>query len=272
MQSLNEVNKINKKNEMHFHDEWALSVDVEKIDAKAPFEGETSPEYKQAFKALGKVKNKKILNIGCGLGEEAVYLALKGAKVTAIDLSGQMINLTRRLAKANKVKNIEYRTMDAEKMSFKDEVFDGVLGCAVLHHGDINRMAQQTSRVLKKGGVAVFVEPLKYNPIINIYRKMASAVRTEDEHPLGFEDIKTISKHFSKTQTKEYQLTTLLIFVWFYLVERLHPNKARYWKKVVWERDKYKTVFKLLNNIDSVLLRVIFLRKYCWVTVIKSTK
>lgn len=264
--------KVNKKHEMHFHDEWALSVAVEEIDARAPFEGGTSPEYESAMKALGDMRNKSILNIGSGLGEEAVYMALKGAKVTAIDLSPEMVSMTRRLAKVYKVRNIRYFVMDAEKLEFKDQTFDGVLGCAVLHHGNIKKMIKQTSRVLKKGGTAVFVEPLKYNPVINIYRKMATSVRTEDEHPLGKEDIDLISRYFSKTQTREFQFFTLIIFVWFYFIERLHPNNARYWKKIVWEKDKYEKYFKLLLAIDNILLKLSFLRKYCWVVVIKSIK
>lgn len=265
-------NRISKKNEKYFHDEWASTTDVKKIDVRTPFEGSTSPEYKAAVKELGNVKDKRVLNIGCGLGEEAVYLALLGAKVTAIDLSVEMINLTKELAKTHKVNNLAYRVMDGESLTFKDEYFDMVLGCSVLHHANLNKMVKQSSRVLKKGGIAVFLEPLKYNPVINIYRKMANNVRTKDEHPLGSDDYKAISKHFSKITHKEYQFFTLLIFVWFYLAEGLHPNKVRYWKKIVFEHDRYATIFKFLNFFDLILLKIPFLRKYCWVTVVKCIK
>ena len=37
-------------------------------------------------------------------------------------------------------------------------------------------------------------DPLKYNFFINVYRKIATDVRTEDEHPLSIEDINLIKK------------------------------------------------------------------------------
>lgn len=272
MQKLKEKTKI-KHSEEHFHDEWALSVDVNHLDAKAPFEGITSPEYKACIEFLGDVKNKKILNIGCGLGEETVYLALKGGNVTAIDLSKEMTVRAHKLAKRYKVENkIKFLQMDGESLKFKKDTFDAVLGCAVLHHGDIKKMVSEGNRVLKKGGIAVYLEPLHYNPVINVYRKLANSVRTDDEHPLNMEDINLISNHFSKFEHREFQLFTLLIFVWFFIGEKLHPNKARYWKKIVWDGKRYEKVFKLLQSIDNVVLKFSPLRKYCWVTVLKGVK
>ncbi len=36
----------------------------------------------------------------------------------------------------------------------------------------------------KYGGSFVSWDPILYNPLINIYRKLATEVRTKDEHPL----------------------------------------------------------------------------------------
>lgn len=264
---------IDKHSEEHFHDEWALSVDVDHLDARAPFEGVTSPEYKASIEMLEGVRNKKILNIGCGLGEEAVYLALKGGNVTAIDLSKEMTVLALKLAKRYKVeKRIKFLQMDGENLKFAKNTFDAVLGCAVLHHGDINKMVSEGNRVLKKGGIAVYLEPLHYNPVINVYRKLANSVRTDDEHPLTKEDINFVSKNFSKFEHREFQLFTLLIFVWFFIGEKLHPNNARYWKKIVWDGKRYEKVFRVLQSIDNVILKITPLRKYCWVTVLKGVK
>ena len=45
-------------------------------------------------------------------------------------------------------------------------------------------------------GVAVFWDPLRYTPVINIYRRMATKVRTEDEHPLGKSDVRLMRRTF----------------------------------------------------------------------------
>ena len=36
----------------------------------------------------------------------------------------------------------------------------------------------------------IFIEPLGTNPLINLYRKFTPTSRSDDEHPLTFEDIK----------------------------------------------------------------------------------
>jgi ubiquinone/menaquinone biosynthesis C-methylase UbiE len=264
----------NMVTEENFHDEWAKSVSIENLDVIAQFEGFTSPEYNRAIKLLPNVKNKKILNLGCGLGEEAVYLAILGARVVAIDISSEMIKITKRLAKKYKVdKNITFRKMSCENMGFKDNSFDAVLGCNILHHVNIKKTVTEIKRVLKPKGVAVFAEPLAYNPVINIYRKMAYKVRTDGEHPLYMSDIKLIEKKFPNTSHYEFHLFTLLIFIWFFFVERQNPNKVRYWKKIINDAKRYEKSFKALNLLDkSFLFLFPFLKRYCWITVIKSQK
>lgn len=266
--------KKNLQSEEYFHDEWAKDVSIAEINPFTQFRGDTSPEYKEVAKLMGKVSSMKILNLGCGLGEEAVYFAKKGAKVSAIDISKEMLNITKDLAKKNKVeKNISFHCMSVEKLEFKDDIFDRVVGCNILHHVNLPKTIKEVRRVLKPGGIAVFSEPLAYNPIVNVYRVMADKVRTDHEHPLTYNDIGKIKRIFPNTSFTEFQLMTLLIFVWFFLGERLHPNKVRYWKKIIIEANKYKKVFKFLHRIDNFILRFFpVFRKYCWVITIKSHK
>lgn len=266
--------KRNYLTEEQFHNSWAKSISIKDIDVIAQFEGTTSPEYKEAIKLLEDVRGRKVLVLGCGQGEEAVYLAILGAKVTAIDISEEMLKITKKLAKKFNVdKRIEYKKMSTEKLLFKPKSYDKILGCNLLHHVDIIKTVNEVRKILKTNGIAVFFEPLVYNPIINIYRSMANEVRTDNEHPLSYKDLKNIKKIFPDIEHKEFQLFTLIIFLWFFIWERLHPNKVRYWKKIINESEKYKTSFTLLYFLDKIVLNIFpFLRRYCWVTVIKLKK
>jgi cyclopropane fatty-acyl-phospholipid synthase-like methyltransferase len=49
---------------------------------------------------LGDVRGKTILDAGCGTGVYTIYLTRLGAKVSAIDLSGKMLERTRENARA----------------------------------------------------------------------------------------------------------------------------------------------------------------------------
>lgn len=70
----------------------------------------------------------------------------------------------------------------------------------MLHHVNINDTAIEVKRVLKRGGICAATESLKYNPVINVYRYMASEVRTEDEHPLSCKDINNFKSIFNTVQ------------------------------------------------------------------------
>jgi SAM-dependent methyltransferase len=74
--------------------------------------------------------SQRILELGCGTGEDAVRLAGRGVRVVATDSSAQMIHVARRKALiGNCQEHIEFRCLAMEDIgSFADgDVFDGVL-------------------------------------------------------------------------------------------------------------------------------------------------
>jgi ubiquinone/menaquinone biosynthesis C-methylase UbiE len=74
--------------------------------------------------------SQRILELGCGTGEDAVRLANRGVRVVATDPSSQMIHVARRKTlTANCQERIEFRCVAMEDLaSFADgDVFDGVL-------------------------------------------------------------------------------------------------------------------------------------------------
>jgi len=258
--------------ERSFHDRWAEFINVDGIRVSDYFEACTAPENRFILAHLGDVKGKALLDLGCGAGENSVYFALKGARCTATDYSPGMIEKALSLAEANHVK-IEARAMNAMEIEFPADTFDIVYAANLLHHlPDPLAALREMHRVLKPGGKACFWDPLRHNPVINIYRRIATEVRTEDERPLDIKITSLVKTLFSKTLYDTFWLATLWVFLKFYLIERVDPNKERYWKKIIAESTRLEPTYRRLERIDSVIKKAPFVKRFAWNIAVVATK
>lgn len=261
--------------EEKFHDEWASSVDPSGVKVDGLENVCTLPEIRYIISKIGKenLKGKKILEIGCGCGETSVYFAKCGANVVATDISQGMVDLAFRVADFNNV-TIEGQSCSADALPFEDNSFDIVYAANVLHHVDIDKTLKEIKRVLKSNsgkGSGIFIcwDPIKYNPAINIYRRLAGGVRTEDEHPIDREYLKKIKTNFLNVNNKGFWLLTNLIFVKYYFIDKLNPSKVRYWKRIIDDADNLRGMYTPLEKIDRGLLTIFpFLKWWCWNMVI----
>jgi ubiquinone/menaquinone biosynthesis C-methylase UbiE len=273
MQECGAVKKISKfKKEEKFHDGWAHSMDLNELMVDESFEACTSPENKYILKKLGNLHGKKVLELGCGAGEASVYFAKKGAIATATDISGGMLVVVKKLAK---IHNVSVRTVKcrSDKIPFPDASFDIVYAANLLHHVKHESTLKESYRILKKGGIFVSYDPLAHNPLINIYRRIATKVRTEDETPLKIKDLRGFRKIFSKVEYNTFWFFTLWIFIRFYLIEKVDPNEERYWKKILVEHKRLKKTYDRLEKLDRVLFKILpFMKRYCWNIVVIARK
>jgi ubiquinone/menaquinone biosynthesis C-methylase UbiE len=107
------------------------------------------------IKLAGDVKNKRIIDIGCGEGYIARILAKKGAKVVGIDSSREMIKIAKKLSEKLNL-NIEYRVGNALNLKnlFKRK-FDIALSVLVFPYFNkinLSRAVKQVSFLLKRKG------------------------------------------------------------------------------------------------------------------------
>lgn len=102
-----------------------------------------------------KHKGDKILEIGCGVGMDSLEYAKGGAFVYGIDITKSAIKLTKERFKLNNLKG-NFKVMNAENLTFKDDTFDFVYSFGVLHHTpNIEKAINEIGRVLKQEGTAI---------------------------------------------------------------------------------------------------------------------
>jgi len=106
---------------------------------------------------LNDIKFENCLEIGCGTGKNTEWLLTKGRKITAIDLSEEMLTIAK-----NKISNdrVQFLEVDInEDWSFTNEKFDLVVCSLVLEHiENISRIFKLISEHLTKNGIVYIGE------------------------------------------------------------------------------------------------------------------
>jgi ubiquinone/menaquinone biosynthesis C-methylase UbiE len=96
----------------------------------------------------------RVLDIGCGAGTEAIYLAQCGFRVTAIDFSASAIDIAGERAREADVR-VEWHTASALDLPVADRSIDFCFDRGCFHHvtqPDRPRYASEIARVLRTGG------------------------------------------------------------------------------------------------------------------------
>lgn len=193
----------------------------------------------------------KVLDFGCGNGENGIYAAQCGAEAIGIDISPEGIaNANLNAKQAGVGEHCTFEVMDGENMTFLDNTFDLAVEYGALHHVELNKAMAELCRVLKPNGEMICVEALRHNPIIHWYRKKTPHLRTqwEVEHILKVEDLAIARKYFHKVDVRFFHLAVLASVPF---------RKTRF----------FKPVRSFLNKIDSILLRSERIGKYGWIMI-----
>lgn len=99
------------------------------------------------------------LDIATGAGHVALTLAPRLAHVVAADLTPQMLDVARGLARERGIPNMSFADMHAEALPFADATFDLVTCRIAPHHfDDVGKFVAESARVLRPGGVFGLVD------------------------------------------------------------------------------------------------------------------
>lgn len=106
-------------------------------------------------KLIPNVKEKKILDLGCGYGENDKYCRDLGAKeILGIDISEHMIKIAE---KNNADENIKYKVMAMEDISKIKEKFDIVISSLAFHYvKDYEKLIKDIYNLLNDNGILIF--------------------------------------------------------------------------------------------------------------------
>ncbi|MES2380187.1 MAG: class I SAM-dependent methyltransferase [Bacteroidota bacterium] len=124
-------------------------------------------------KYLPQKNNLQVLEINCGTGEDAVWLAQLGHHVTATDLSSQMITIAKN--KAIQTNNIQFEVngFDTLITSYKQQQFDVVFsnfaGLNCINKDALTQLNKDLAALLKPNGQLIIVLLGKYCLLERLY-------------------------------------------------------------------------------------------------------
>lgn len=165
-------------------------------------------EYSYAL--LGDVRGRTVLDFGCGSGENALLMARRGAKVLAVDLSFDLIEVARRRLSVNGLAGAAtFLVGSAHDLPIATGSVDIVFGVAVLHHLDLALASREVHRVLKPGGRGIFQEPVRDSRLLRAVRRCIP-YRAPDvspfERPLTTPELKAFAAPFRSMTSRGFSL------------------------------------------------------------------
>jgi SAM-dependent methyltransferase len=133
----------------------------------------TRPIYEAVFQRIEVDAQTNYLDVGCGSGLAARLAAERGAKVSGIDASENLLAIAR-----SRVPTGDFRVADLEELPFTDETFDLVTGFNSFQYAaNPDAALAQAKRVAKSRGAVVIVtwgkpEGMQYSKLMGALRHL----------------------------------------------------------------------------------------------------
>lgn len=166
-----------------------------------------SLEY--AFSLLGDIQGKRVLDIGCGSGENIPALVYRGGEVIGLDISHELVELAKeRLSSIGLAHCAQLYVASAYQTGLPDKSIDIIFSMSLVHHLDIAIFRKEMRRILRSEGFIVFKEPIAFN---GSYRRLRTLPRehkevSEYEHPLTKEEFKRLQEGFEVDSLRFFRL------------------------------------------------------------------
>ena len=202
-------------------------------------------KMRRAFEMMGDLPGKRLLDVGCGPGTYTAVLATMGANTWGFDISPVAIERAKITAEANGVADrCHFQVASATDIPFDRETFDIVFCGQVIHHlWKYPNVDSELHRVIKPGGILVFAEGIRSNPVYNAVRDLKRWAKREE--PKGdidweYEDVMNFAAKFREAHIEFYYLTLSFKDVIGRSRNQVLP---------------IRTIFYVLDHFDEFLLR-----------------
>jgi SAM-dependent methyltransferase len=200
--------------EREFHDALARDLEPTAMPPRPPDALEAA-----LFTGLPSLTGKRVLDLGCGIGDLSLQLLQRGADVTGLDLSAGMVEVARRRAE-HFLPGSRFDGVAApvDATGLPDHAFDVVVGKWILHHVELEPAFRELRRIMAPGGSAAFIENSALNPVLMAARRHVAGrfgvprYGTEDEHPLDARDLDAFRRAFPSTRVEFPDFTFFRLF------------------------------------------------------------
>jgi ubiquinone/menaquinone biosynthesis C-methylase UbiE len=192
------------------------------------------------FNRLSLSQKRRILLVGIGETDDVVFFKETGSEIVSIDIARNILKW------GDFFMSVQ---MDANKLAFKKKSFDIVFLRTVLLHCDHSALLREVRRVLREGGRFFWIEPLKNNFLLWVYRLLLSPGKMTRLNYLTYEDLRSFDRTFHTVWHREcYLFSVVLIPVFLF---------------IPWLRKPVR----LLQGFEMKIVdRVHFLRRFCWIS------
>ncbi|OLD54918.1 hypothetical protein AUI46_06785 [archaeon 13_1_40CM_2_52_13] len=115
--------------------------------------GRPQPAFVELVQA-GEITRNTVLDVGCGTGENALYLVQNGFSVVGVDLSTRAISAAKAKAQERKLR-VDFRLANALSLQFEGGRFDNAIDSGLFHtfiDDDRISFAREIARVLTTNG------------------------------------------------------------------------------------------------------------------------
>lgn len=145
------------------------------------------PEVMAEIEAEAAVlRGRHLLEIGCGLGYDAIEFLRRGVKVTATDLTSANVELAARHLELEGLKAEEIRVASVLELPFADKSFDAVYMNGVLQHiAEPEPAVREIHRVLRPGGRMILSHHYRRPSLFHLLSRLSSGnvISIEGEAP-----------------------------------------------------------------------------------------
>lgn len=163
-----------------------------------------------AYHLLGDVRGRRVLDFGCGSGENAVLLARRGAQVYGMDISHDLIKLAAQRLRLNNINSgVHLFVASAHDMALADESVDVIFGMNILHHLKLPLVAREVRRVLRRSGRLIFQEPVRNSKLFRLVRNLIpyrSPNVSPFERPLTDAELRDFASGYSQYSQRAFKL------------------------------------------------------------------